>query len=91
MTTNAAALELIENPHMTTAADIDRELAGALPDDQLSSLEISHEIKALNIHTLAEMVLELDESKEVRLQTVEAGEQWGALVEFARGVRGVAA
>ena len=91
MTAQAAALELIENPSMTTAAEIAVDLADAMPDDQLSSLEISHEIKALNIHALAEMVLELEESKEVRLQTVEAGEQWGALVEFARGVRGVAA
>ncbi|MOA64208.1 hypothetical protein D3C78_1901930 [compost metagenome] len=66
-------------------------LADALPDDQLSALEISHEIKDLNIHSMAEMVLELHESRQVRLQTVVAGEQWGALVEFARGVRGVAA
>lgn len=91
MTAFAAELELIENPNMTADAEIDRELAGALPDDQLSALEISHEIKDLNLHTLAEMVLELEESKEVRLQTVEAGEQWGALVEFARCVSGVAA
>ena len=91
MTAQAAAIEIIENPHMATAAEIAAELDDAMPDDQLSSLEISHEIKALNIQTLAEMVLELEESKEVRLQTVEAGEQWGALVEFAKGVRGAEA
>ena len=91
MTAQAAALELIENPNMTTAAEIDAALADALPDDQLSAIEISHEIKDLNLHSLAEMVLELEESREIRLMTVEAGEQWCALVDFAQCVRGVAA
>lgn len=91
MTAQAAALELIENPNMATAAEIDRELADAMPTDQLSALEISHEIKDLNLHTLAEMVLELEESKAARFQTVDACLSWNSLVELAKGVRGVAA
>lgn len=93
MTAQAAALELIENPNMTTAAEIDRAIADALPDDQLSPLEISHEIRGLNILSMAEMVLELHEGHSIRPVTVDAAEQWCGLVELAQGVsaRGVAA
>jgi len=93
MTAQAAALELIETPNLTTAADIARAIADALPDDQLSPLEVSHEIKDLNLHTMAEMVLELHDGMAVRFHNIEAAQQWLNLVELAQGVsaRGVAA
>lgn len=86
MTAQAAALELIENPNMTTAAEIDRELADALPDDQLSALEISHEIKGLNLQALAALVLAFCDAESLE----DADAAYDEMHDFAKAVRDAA-
>lgn len=86
MTAQAAALELIENPNMTTTAEIDRDLADTLPDDQLSALEISHEIKDLNLQTLAALVLAFRDAKSSHDKAAAHAE----MCDFAQAVRDAA-